>query len=271
MKTLFLLCSVLLTTQLYAECSNGSCGVPQMRGGFSYPMNYAPAATYYYFAPPQNMSRNSVQTTQAGLRFRLILTNLPPNAEIYLDGKKYEVNEKTTRTFSSDPLEEGAYKYWLEIKFNDGVKEITRQKKLLFYAGDVMTLNFNQIEVVSSVTTTNPTTTTSTQRPNFPVVPPEETRNENIVGTNSANVNPLGTKKATIRFFVPESTIILMNGKKWNSSGKERNYTEELSTSVDTTYQFEFIYVDSKNNQQDIERKIAIRGGETHIVSLFQD
>lgn len=265
MKTFFIFLGLIITNQAFAECSGGSCGVPSY-SGYGYNTYYPPT---YYYIPVQ--PQNPVTTTASQSRFRLVVNNLPPNSEIYIDGVKYPVNENQTRTFSSGRLEPGEYKYVLEIRFNDGVKEITRKKAIIFKPGDTVVLDFYSIEVVTNLSTV---TAPSSQKPNFPVIPPDENRSEKAVSTEARSSNSvlLNTKKALIKFFVPENCIILINEKKWASKGKERVFTtEEISTTTDTVYHFEFIYVDPKSSQQVIERKIAIRGGESHILSLFQD
>jgi uncharacterized protein (TIGR03000 family) len=109
-----------------------------MYGG--YPEDYN--SFYYGSSGSTYTDRGAGAETPMDENAALIAVRVPPEAEIWFDGKKTS-QAGPVRRFETPPLEPGNdYSYEVRARWNENGREVDRTRKVMVHAGDRLALNF---------------------------------------------------------------------------------------------------------------------------------
>jgi uncharacterized protein (TIGR03000 family) len=127
----------------YAPAYTASAPVTQSQAYYYYsapvfaasaPVTRSPSYDYgSYYAPGEASPVNGTVTINA---------TVPADAKIWFDGSK-TVQTGRQRQFVSPPLQPGReYTYDVQVKWKQGGREVTRERRISVHAGDVVNLTF---------------------------------------------------------------------------------------------------------------------------------
>jgi uncharacterized protein (TIGR03000 family) len=198
----------------------------------------------------------------------VITVHVPAGAIVQFDGVETR-HEGITRRFETPPLTPGrSYSYDVSVSWTDGGQTVVRQRRVSFWAGERITLNFGPSVLrgdagglLEDPAAPNPSGTAYNQNPlNWPVYP-------RLPGSQPAS--PAGLPaQAGIRVLVPADAEVNFDGEPTTQKGTERLFTTPV-LQAGKKYHYDILARWKENGKTvDRTRRVEVSAGTTVQVDL---